>query len=108
MAATSNSFLIADGHIGIQGSGNQDTQSWYHSQEINILIDSEDICRKWREGIERNQNTACFGKAGENDGVRRDANGKEAKRSMGKPSPMVGYVKGAMGMMKKVQEKGGF
>ena len=101
-------LLIADGHIGIQGSGNQDTQSWYHSQEINVLIDSEEICRKWREGIERNQNTARFGKAGEDDGVWRDQNGKEAEGSMGKPSPMVGYVKGAMGMMKKAQEKGGF
>lgn len=101
-------LLIADGHIGIQGSGNQDTQSWYHSQEINVLIDSEEICRRWREGIERNQNTARFGKAGEDDGVWRDQNGKEAEGSMGKPSPMVGYVKGAMGMMKKAQEKGGF
>lgn len=101
-------LLIADGHIGIQGSGNQDTQSWYHSQEINILIDSEDICRKWKEGIERNQNTARFGRAGEDDGVWRDKEGKEAEGSMGKPSPMVGYFKGAMGMMKKAQEKGGF
>ena len=101
-------LLIADGHIGIQGSGNQDTQSWYHSQEIKVLIDSEDICRKWREGIERNQNTARFGKAGEDDGVWRDREGKEAEGSMGKPSPMAGYVKGAMGMMKKAQENGGF
>ena len=100
-------LLIADGHIGIQGSGNQDSQSWYHSQEINVLIDSEEVCRNWREGIERNQNTAKYGLAGE-DGVWRDANGKEAEGAMGRPNALVGYVKGAMGMIKKAQDKGGF
>lgn len=101
-------LLIADGHIGIQGSGNQDTQSWYHSQEINVMIDSEEMCRKWREGIERNQNTAQYGKAGVDDGVWKDQSGKEAEGSMGKPSTAMGWVKGTMGMMKKAQEKGGF
>ena len=101
-------LLIADGHIGIQGSGNQDTQSWYHSQEINVLIDSEEICRKWREGIERNQNTAKYGRGGVADGIWRDKDGKEAEGSMGRPSKPVGWVKGAVGMVKKAQEKGGF
>ena len=101
-------LLIADGHIGIQGSGNQDTQSWYHSQEINVMIDSREMCRKWREGIERNQNTATYGKAGVDDGVWRDRDGKEAEGSMGKPSTAMGWVKGTMGMVKKAQEKGGF
>ena len=101
-------LLIADGHLGIQGSGNQDTQSWFHSQEINVLIDSEEICRKWREGIERNQNTARFGMAGVDDGVWRDSEGKEAEGSMGKPSTGMGWVKGTVGMFKKMQDKGGF
>lgn len=48
-------LLIADGHVGIQGNGNQDTQSWFHSMEVNIMIDSEQICGEWRAGIERNQ-----------------------------------------------------
>lgn len=100
-------LLIADGHIGIQGSGNQDTQSWYHSQEINILIDSAEVCRKWREGIERNQNTARFGMAGE-DGVWRDSEGREAEGSMGRPGKVMGWFKGAVGMVKKASEKGGF
>jgi len=100
-------LLIADGHVGIQGSGNQDTQSWYHSQEINVLIDSAEICRKWREGIERNQNTAGYGIAGE-DGVWRDPEtGKEAEGSMGRPGKVMGYVKGSLGMFKKMQDKGG-
>lgn len=101
-------LLIADGHIGIQGSGNQDTQSWYHSQEINVMIDSEEVCRKWREVIERNQNTAKYGKAGVDDGVWRDKNGKEAEGSMGKPGKQMGWIKGTMGMVKKMQDKGGF
>jgi hypothetical protein len=48
-------LMIVDSHIGIQGNGNQDTQSWFHSQEVNILIDSEAICKAWEEGIRRNQ-----------------------------------------------------
>ena len=99
-------LLIADDHIGIQGSGNQDTQSWYHSQEINVMIDSQEVCTKWREGIERNQNTAKFGMAGQ-DGVWRDKDGKEAEGSMGRPSAPMSWVKGVMGMAKKAQEKGG-
>jgi phosphatidylserine/phosphatidylglycerophosphate/cardiolipin synthase-like enzyme len=100
-------LLIADGHVGIQGSGNQDTQSWYHSQEINILVDSAELCRKWREGIERNQNTARFGMAGK-DGVWRDREGNEAEGSMGRPGKVTGWFKGAAGMVKKAQAKGGF
>ncbi len=102
-------LLIADGHIGIQGSGNQDTQSWYHSQEINILIDSEEVCRKWREGIERNQNTAMFGKASNEDGVWRDSKGQEAAGMTQEPSSKLnGYVIGVKGMVKKMHDKGGF
>lgn len=66
MAPIHNSFkkrschiklLIADGHVGIQGNGNQDTQSWFHSMEVNVMIDSEQICGEWRAAIERNQST---------------------------------------------------
>lgn len=100
-------LLIVDDHVGIQGSGNQDTQSWYHSQEINIMLESEEICRKWREGIERNQNTARFGVAAE-DGVWRDADGNPGKGYMGNPGKVEGLFKGVSGMMKKMKDKGGF
>jgi phosphatidylserine/phosphatidylglycerophosphate/cardiolipin synthase-like enzyme len=100
-------LLIVDEHVGIQGSGNQDTQSWYHSQELNFLIDSEEICRKWREGIERNQNTAKFGVSA-NDGIWRDQEGNPGKGYMGNPGKMEGLIKGVSGMMKKVSDKGGF
>ncbi|KAF9344014.1 hypothetical protein BGX26_004918 [Mortierella sp. AD094] len=99
-------FLIVDEHVGIQGSGNQDTQSWYHSQELNIMLDSEEICRKWREGIERNQNTARYGVASE-DGVWRDKDGKPGEGYMGNPGKVEGLFKGVGGMLKKMKDKGG-
>ena len=100
-------LLIADDHVGIQGSGNQDTQSWYHSQEINIMLDSEEICKKWREGIERNQNTASFGAAAE-DGIWRDKDGHPGEGYMGNPGKVEGLFKGVSGMVKKIKGKGGF
>jgi hypothetical protein len=53
-------LLIADGHVGIQGNGNQDTQSWFHSMEVNIMIDSKQICGEWRDAIERNQSISAL------------------------------------------------
>lgn len=100
-------LLIVDEHVGIQGSGNQDTQSWYHSQEINIMLDSAEVCRKWREGIERNQNTRKFGGAAE-DGIWRDKNGEPGEGYMGNPGKVEGLFKGVGGMLKKMKDKGGF
>jgi phosphatidylserine/phosphatidylglycerophosphate/cardiolipin synthase-like enzyme len=101
-------ILIADGHVGIQGSGNQDTQSWYHSQEINVMIDSEATCKKWREGIERNQNTLRFGKGSQEDGMWRDEKGDFAEGHHKQSAAPISWVKGAITMAKKVHEKGGF
>lgn len=53
--------MIVDEQIGIQGNGNQDTQSWYHSQEINVMFDSALVCRAWIDGLRRNQNTHLYG-----------------------------------------------
>ena len=47
--------MIIDEHRGIQGNGNQDTQSWFHSMEVNIMIDSQEICKDWVEQLRRNQ-----------------------------------------------------
>ena len=55
-------LLIVDSEVAVQGSGNQDTQSWFHSQEVNVMVDSAEVCRVWRKGIERNQNTARYGR----------------------------------------------
>jgi phosphatidylserine/phosphatidylglycerophosphate/cardiolipin synthase-like enzyme len=32
-------FMAVDGKFAMVGSGNQDPQTWYHSREVNILID---------------------------------------------------------------------
>ncbi|KAK5994201.1 hypothetical protein PT974_07644 [Cladobotryum mycophilum] len=89
-------LLIVDNTVGIQGSGNQDTQSWFHSQEINIMVDSQEICEKWREGIERNQNTKLFGRVSK-DGIWRDAAGNPGKGYMGNPGQVEALFKGVGG-----------
>lgn len=95
-------ILIVDNTVGVQGSGNQDTQSWYHSQEINVMVDSREICEKWREGIERNQNTKVFGRVAK-DGIWRDAHGNPGKGYMGNPGPVEGLFKGVYGMIMKMK-----
>lgn len=97
-------LLIADESVAVQGSGNQDTQSWYHSQEVNVLIDSPVICKAWREGIERNQNTAHFGRAKE-DGCWYDSEGKLAAGSFGTNAGTFGWAKGIMGTINKASGK---
>ncbi|KAL7791862.1 hypothetical protein V8C37DRAFT_381574 [Trichoderma ceciliae] len=95
-------LLIVDDSVGIQGSGNQDTQSWFHSQEVNIMVDSTEICLKWRDGIERNQNTKMFGRVSE-DGVWRDTAGNPGDGFMGDPNAVEGLIKGVWGMYKKME-----
>ena len=100
-------LMIVDEHIGIVGSGNQDTQSWFHSQETNIMIDSADVCRAWMDGLRRNQNTHLYGALGK-DGVWRDEEGKEVEGSIGPDPGKFSWAKGLMGALKRVQGKGGF
>lgn len=95
-------LLIVDGSVGIQGSGNQDTQSWFHSQEVNVMVDSKEICGLWREGIDRNQNTKAFGRVAK-DGLWRDADGKPGDGYLGDPGKVDGLFKGIAGMIKKME-----
>lgn len=99
-------LLIADEQIAVQGSGNQDTQSWYQSQEVNVMIDSPEVCRSWREGIERAQNTRRFGRA-RDDGCWYDGQGKLAEGSMGADVGKFPWVKGVTGFIEKVRRTGG-
>lgn len=101
-------LLIVDAHIGIQGSGNQDTQSWYHSQEVNILLDSPGLCADWLAGIRRNQNTHLYGKVSQEDGIWRDAHGKEAEGAIGVQPGSFAWAKGVVGAVNRVTGKGGF
>jgi phosphatidylserine/phosphatidylglycerophosphate/cardiolipin synthase-like enzyme len=34
-------FAAYDDEVLIIGNGNQDSQSWFHSQEVNVMIDSK-------------------------------------------------------------------
>jgi len=69
-------FLQVDDHVGILGNGNQDTQSWYHSCEVNVMVDSKAIVDDWMAAIYRQQNTEMYGRV-DDDGVWRDkATGK--------------------------------
>jgi len=97
-------LLIVDEQVTVQGSGNQDTQSWYHSQEVNIMIDSPVVCRAWREGIERNQNTKMFGRAAD-DGCWYDKNGKLAEGSHGPHPSRMDRLKGFGGIIQKARGK---
>lgn len=97
-------LLIADESVSIQGSGNQDTQSWFHSQEVNVMIDSEVVAKHWREGIERNQNTAQYGRA-RDDGCWYDRDGKLAEGSYGFKVSGMEKLKGVAGVLNKARGK---
>lgn len=95
-------LLIADESVAIQGSGNQDTQSWFHSQEVNVMIDSAVICKAWKEGIERNQNTHLYGAASQHDGCwYHPDSGKLAEGSLGTNAGHFSWAKGIIGTVKK-------
>ncbi|GIZ39031.1 hypothetical protein CKM354_000242300 [Cercospora kikuchii] len=97
-------LMIVDESVAIQGSGNQDTQSWFHSQEVNVMIDSPVICKAWREGIERNQSTARYGLASSEDGCWYDPKtGKLAGGSLGTNAGHFSWVKGFMGTLRKAE-----
>ncbi|KAI0132618.1 hypothetical protein BJ170DRAFT_255175 [Xylariales sp. AK1849] len=101
-------LMIVDESIGIVGSGNQDTQSWFHSQEVNIMLESQDVCRAWVDGLRRNQNTHRYGLVGNEDGIWRDKEGKEATGAMGIDPGKFSWAKGLVGAVKRVQGTGGF
>jgi len=100
-------YCSIDDQVAIQGNGNQDTQSWFHSQEINIMVDSPEMCAEWRAGIDNNQNTAIFGRLDDKDGLWRDKEGNVIDSSGGKGGPLA-IAKGLMGAVARVQGKGGF
>ncbi|KAI0392130.1 hypothetical protein F5Y17DRAFT_460189 [Xylariaceae sp. FL0594] len=102
-------LLIADESVAIMGNGNQDTQSWFHSQEINVLVDSLTICRAWIDALRRNQNTGQFGELCKEDGIWRErGTGKEAEGVTGIDPGKFPWLKGITGAVKRVQGTGGF
>ncbi|KAK8865996.1 hypothetical protein IAR55_001147 [Kwoniella newhampshirensis] len=101
-------LMIVDSQIAIQGNGNQDTQSHFHSQEINVLLDSSLICSQWREAIDSNQNTKYYGKVSTEDGVWRDQNGKELEGEKKPPRGPMKSLVGVKGAIQRVRGEGGF
>ncbi|KAI1640079.1 hypothetical protein F4809DRAFT_638000 [Biscogniauxia mediterranea] len=102
-------LLIADGRVAVMGNGNMDTQSWFHSQEVNILLESPAVCRAWlRAGLRRNQNTGLYGAVDAGDGVWRDGDGKEVEGAMGADPGRFSWAKGLVGAVKRVRGTGGF
>ncbi|KXJ89207.1 hypothetical protein Micbo1qcDRAFT_150508 [Microdochium bolleyi] len=104
-------LMIVDESVAIVGSGNQDTQSWFHSQEVNIMLESEEVCGAWIDGLRRNQNTHRYGELDRRDGVWRDkkeGSGKEAEGATGVDPGRFSWMKGVTGAIKRVQGTGGF
>lgn len=101
-------LMIVDETIGIMGNGNQDTQSWYHSQEINVMLESRDVCHAWIDGLRRNENTHLYGGLVKEEGLWRDHEGKEADGALGIDPGRFSWAKGFVGAIKRVQGKGGF
>lgn len=101
-------LMIVDEHIGIVGNGNQDTQSWYHSQEINVMLDSPRVCRAWIDGLRRNQNTHLYGALDIETGIWTDAEGNMADGAIGVDPGRFAWAKGVVGAIKRLQGVGGF
>lgn len=108
-------LMVVDEHIGIMGSGNQDSQSWYHSQEINVMMDSALVVGTWLEGLRRNQNTFKYGLVRKGDakvdplvGCWVDVEGKMAPGAMGADPGRFSWLQGIKGAIQRVKGDGGF
>ncbi|KAM0092440.1 hypothetical protein ACP6JD_004140 [Aspergillus fumigatus] len=102
-------LMIIDEHVAIQGNGNLDTQSFYHSQEVNLLLDSPLVCRIWLEQINQSQNTALYGAVSTEDGCWHDpVTGEMPKGSIGVDPGRFSWAKGVIGAVQRVRGVGGF
>ncbi|KAH9003737.1 hypothetical protein EDB86DRAFT_2889505 [Lactarius hatsudake] len=101
-------FMSVDDQIVILGNGNQDTQSWFHSQEVNVMIDSPELVREWMRGIEANQNTRLYGRVDDGDGVLRSEDGEAIQASGIESSNFLSRLKGMGRVIARVRGTGGF
>ncbi|GAA6049780.1 hypothetical protein JCM3770_002157 [Rhodotorula araucariae] len=65
-------FMSVDGQCAIVGNGNLDSQSFWHSQEANILVDNPQLVADWMDQLRTNQSTHQYGRV-DTDGIWRDA-----------------------------------
>jgi phosphatidylserine/phosphatidylglycerophosphate/cardiolipin synthase-like enzyme len=102
-------LMIVDEAIAIQGNGNLDTQSYYHSTEVNVLIDSPIICKAWRAAIEQNQNTSKYGLVSTTDGCwHHPETNSMPEGSIGPDPGHFSWAKGIIGAVQRVRGVGGF
>lgn len=91
------------------GNGNLDTQSFFHSAEVNVMIDSPLICKIWRDAIDRNQNTSQFGLVSSHDGCWHHVEtGEIAEGTIGPDPGRFSWAKGIVGAVQRVRGAGGF
>lgn len=100
-------LMLVDDQVGIQGNGNQDVQSWYHSQEINQMFDAESVCKEIMMGILSNQNTLKHGEL-DKDGIWRDDKGETLPGATGGPTGPFKSLAGVKGAIQRVRGEGGF
>jgi len=100
-------FMAVDEQVAIVGNGNQDTQSWAHSQEINVMVDSKEVVAEWMHGLNANQNTLERGQV-DSDGVWRHEDGKPLEGLTGGSGNALERIKGLTGAVARVRGKGGF
>jgi len=101
-------FMAVDGQIAILGSGNHDTQSWFHSQEVNVMVDSPELVSAWLRGLDANQNTRLYGRVSDRDGVWRSKDGEVIQASGVAASGFLERLKGLGSMLAKVRGSGRF
>ncbi|KAI0289144.1 hypothetical protein BC826DRAFT_914911 [Russula brevipes] len=95
-------FMAVDDQIAIVGSGNQDTQSWFHSQEVNVMVDSPELVGEWLRGIDANQNTRLYGRVSNKDGIWRNADGEVIQASGVAASSLFKRLKGLYNVMGRI------
>ncbi|KAH9967378.1 hypothetical protein BC827DRAFT_587889 [Russula dissimulans] len=101
-------FMAVDDQIAILGNGNQDTQSWFHSQEVNIMVDSPELVRSWLRAIDANQNTRLYGRVSDRDGIWRSEDGEIVQASGVAASSFFKRLKGLYCVMRRISGSGKF
>jgi hypothetical protein len=124
VASLTVKFMAVDDQIAILGNGNQgawshssggppltpftDTQSWFHSQEVNIMVDSPELVRSWLRAIDANQNTRLYGRVSDRDGIWRSEDGEIVQASGVAASSFFKRLKGLYCVMRRISGSGKF
>jgi hypothetical protein len=85
-----------------------DTQSWFHSQEVNVMVDSPELVSAWLRGINANQNTRLYGRVSDKDGIWRGEDGEIVQASGVEASSFFKRLKGLCKVIGRVRGRGGF